>query len=141
MFGLEGSLNWWRAEADQLRAQILDRGVVDGRFRRANDDDNLDASLLLLPIVGFVDGTDAVAVATLGRGPRATQAGRRRIGIPAATTGLVYPVWAMVAMALSVTTIFVNSIGARPSLLFQAIASVGRKPADEPDAAAPAARP
>ena len=62
------------------------------------------------------------------------------IGIPAATTGLVYPVWAMVAMALSVTTIFVNSIGARPSLLFQAIASVGRAPADEPDAAAPAAR-
>ncbi|MBW3644099.1 MAG: cation-translocating P-type ATPase [Actinobacteria bacterium] len=47
------------------------------------------------------------------------------IGIPAATTGLVYPVWAMVAMALSVTTIFVNSIGGRPSLLFDAIASVG----------------
>lgn len=48
------------------------------------------------------------------------------IGIPAATTGLVYPVWAMVAMALSVTTIFVNSLGGRPSLLFQAIGSVGR---------------
>ena len=48
------------------------------------------------------------------------------IGIPLATTGLVYPVWAMVAMALSVTTIFINSIGGRPSLLFQAIGSVGR---------------
>ncbi len=36
------------------------------------------------------------------------------IGIPAATTGLVYPVWVMVAMALSVTTIFVNSLGRRP---------------------------
>ena len=48
------------------------------------------------------------------------------IGIPAAATGLVYPVWAMVAMAASVTTIFVNSIGGRPSLLFDAIASVGR---------------
>ncbi|MFH5824770.1 heavy metal translocating P-type ATPase [Georgenia sp. AZ-5] len=43
------------------------------------------------------------------------------IGIPAATTGLVYPVWAMIAMALSVTTIFINSIGQRPSLLFEAI--------------------
>jgi Cu+-exporting ATPase len=52
------------------------------------------------------------------------------IGIPAATTGLVYPVWAMVAMALSVTTIFINSIGGRPSLLFDAIASVGRTPPD-----------
>lgn len=51
------------------------------------------------------------------------------IGIPLATTGLVYPVWAMVAMAASVTTIFINSIGGRPSLLFDAIASVGRRPA------------
>ncbi|MGW0734766.1 heavy metal translocating P-type ATPase [Streptomyces sp. NPDC002851] len=51
------------------------------------------------------------------------------IGIPLATTGLVHPVWAMVAMAASVTTIFINSIGGRPSLLFQAIASVGRTPA------------
>nr|MDQ3642836.1 heavy metal translocating P-type ATPase [Actinomycetota bacterium] len=48
------------------------------------------------------------------------------VGIPAAATGLVYPVWAMIAMAVSVTTIFVNSLGGRPSLLFQAIGSVGR---------------
>ena len=48
------------------------------------------------------------------------------LGIPAATTGLVYPVWAMIAMAASVTTIFVNSLGGRPSLLFDAITSVGR---------------
>jgi len=49
------------------------------------------------------------------------------IGVPLATTGLVYPVWAMVAMAASVTAIFLNSIGTRPSLLIQAIASVGRQ--------------
>jgi P-type Cu+ transporter len=48
------------------------------------------------------------------------------IGIPLAATGLVYPVWAMVAMALSVTTIFVNSLWGRPSLFFDAIMSVGR---------------
>jgi len=58
------------------------------------------------------------------------------IGVPLATTGLVYPVWAMVAMALSVTTIFINSIGGRPSLLFEAIRSVGHVPsASEPTAA------
>lgn len=51
------------------------------------------------------------------------------IGIPLAATGLLYPVWAMIAMAVSVTTIFVNSIGGRPSLLFQAIGSVGRRQA------------
>ncbi|MBT2525625.1 cation-translocating P-type ATPase [Streptomyces sp. ISL-99] len=49
------------------------------------------------------------------------------IGIPAAATGLVYPVWAMIAMAASVTAIFANSIGARPTLLFAAISSVGRQ--------------
>jgi P-type E1-E2 ATPase len=56
------------------------------------------------------------------------------VGIPLATTGLVYPVWAMVAMALSVTTIFINSIGGRPRLLFEAIGSVGRThDSDEPE--------
>jgi heavy metal translocating P-type ATPase len=48
------------------------------------------------------------------------------IGIPAATTGLVYPVWAMVAMAVSVSTIFVNSLWGKPSVFFDAILSVGR---------------
>ncbi|MFN2506804.1 MAG: heavy metal translocating P-type ATPase, partial [Acidimicrobiales bacterium] len=53
------------------------------------------------------------------------------IGIPLATTGLVYPVWAMVAMALSVGTIFVNSLWGRPRLFFDAILSVGRGVADQ----------
>jgi len=35
------------------------------------------------------------------------------IGIPLAATGLVYPVWAMIAMAASVTTVLFNSFGGR----------------------------
>ncbi len=35
------------------------------------------------------------------------------IGVPAATTGLVDPVWAMIAMAASVTTVLANSFGGR----------------------------
>ena len=62
------------------------------------------------------------------------------IGIPVATTGLVYPVWAMVAMALSVTTIFVNSLWGRPSLFFDAIMSVGRPGPAESSEAGPVAR-
>ncbi|MEE9600414.1 MAG: HAD-IC family P-type ATPase, partial [Thermoplasmata archaeon] len=31
------------------------------------------------------------------------------IGVPAAVTGLVHPVWAMIAMAASVTTVLINS--------------------------------
>ena len=48
------------------------------------------------------------------------------IGIPLAATGLIYPVWAMAAMAVSVTAIFVNSLWGRPSLFVNAILSVGR---------------
>jgi heavy metal translocating P-type ATPase len=52
------------------------------------------------------------------------------IGIPLAATGLVYPVWAMAAMAVSVTAIFCNSLWGRPSLFINAILSVGRTPAE-----------
>jgi P-type Cu+ transporter len=48
------------------------------------------------------------------------------IGIPVAATGLIYPVWAMVAMAVSVTAIFFNSVWGRPRLFFDAVLSVGR---------------
>jgi len=48
------------------------------------------------------------------------------IGVPLAATGLLYPVWAMAAMATSVTTIFLNSLWGRPGLFFEAILSVGR---------------
>jgi len=61
------------------------------------------------------------------------------IGVPAAATGLVYPVWAMAAMALSVTTIFINSIGDRPTLLVEALQSVGRGVPKEPPVRAPEA--
>ena len=47
------------------------------------------------------------------------------IGIPVAATGLIYPVWAMVAMAVSVTAIFFNSLWGRPQLFFGAVLSVG----------------
>jgi heavy metal translocating P-type ATPase len=48
------------------------------------------------------------------------------IGIPLAATGLIYPIWAMAAMAISVTAIFFNSLWGRPSLFFEAVLSVGR---------------
>ncbi len=35
------------------------------------------------------------------------------IGVPAATTGLVHPVWAMIAMIASVSTVLLNSFGGR----------------------------
>ena len=46
------------------------------------------------------------------------------IGIPLAATGLIYPVWAMVAMASSVTAIFVNSLAGRSGLFFAAVGGI-----------------
>ena len=48
------------------------------------------------------------------------------VAIPLAAAGLVYPVWAMAAMATSVTVIFCNSLWGRPGLFFDALLSVGR---------------
>jgi Cu+-exporting ATPase len=48
------------------------------------------------------------------------------IGVPLATTGMVYPVWAMIAMIASVSSVFANSLWGRLSLLTDAIRSVGR---------------
>lgn len=50
------------------------------------------------------------------------------IGIPAAATGLIYKIWGMVAMAASVTTIFMNSLWGRRSYFVQAIETVGQMP-------------
>ncbi len=47
------------------------------------------------------------------------------IGIPLAATGLVHPIWGMVAMAASVTTIFINSLWSRGAYFFEAIKTVG----------------
>src|SRR5229473_609241 len=50
------------------------------------------------------------------------------MGIPAAATGLVHPIWGMVAMAVSVTAIFINSLWGRGAYFFEAIKGVGHAP-------------
>ena len=49
----------WRKAADDLRAEILDKGVDGrGRFRQHYGNDELDASLLLIPILEFLPPDD-----------------------------------------------------------------------------------
>jgi GH15 family glucan-1,4-alpha-glucosidase len=49
----------WSTEADNLRAEILEKGVDErGRFRQHYANDELDASLLLIPILGFLPPSD-----------------------------------------------------------------------------------
>ncbi|MEH6387118.1 MAG: glycoside hydrolase family 15 protein [Pseudomonas profundi] len=64
---LGGDEDNWVSQAESLRQLILQRGLsTDGsHFIRAFDDERLDASLLLLARVGFVDGRDARFVNTV----------------------------------------------------------------------------
>lgn len=57
----------WSHERDAVREAILDRGWSDdiGAFRQTFDRDALDASTLMIPIVGFLDATDERVVSTL----------------------------------------------------------------------------
>ncbi len=56
----------WRAGADEIKAEVLDKGVSDrGVFRQHYETDDLDASLLLLPIMGFLPPDDKQVQATV----------------------------------------------------------------------------
>ncbi|HXW36230.1 MAG TPA: glycoside hydrolase family 15 protein [Acidimicrobiales bacterium] len=56
----------WQEAADKMKADILDRGVDEGgRFRQAYENDELDASLLLIPIMGFLPPDDDRVKATV----------------------------------------------------------------------------
>jgi alpha,alpha-trehalase len=56
----------WRAGAEKIKAEILAKGVSDrGVFRQHYKTDDLDASLLLLPIMGFLPPDDERVKATV----------------------------------------------------------------------------
>ncbi len=56
----------WRKAADALKEDILAKGVdANGRFRQAYENDELDASLLLIPIMGFLPPDDERVRATV----------------------------------------------------------------------------
>jgi GH15 family glucan-1,4-alpha-glucosidase len=56
----------WRAGADKIKAEVLDKGVsARGVFRQHYKTDDLDASLLLLAIMGFLPPDDERIKATV----------------------------------------------------------------------------
>jgi alpha,alpha-trehalase len=64
--GDEDRLARWTKVADEIRADILDRGVSDrGVFRQHYDTDALDASTLLVPLVRFLEPGDERVVKTV----------------------------------------------------------------------------
>jgi GH15 family glucan-1,4-alpha-glucosidase len=65
--GLEGPLEQWREIRDQVRAEIMERGYDAERntFTQHYDTRVVDASLLVLPLVRFIDGNDPKMVGTI----------------------------------------------------------------------------
>ncbi len=57
----------WRAEADELHAEVLDRGWSDrlGAFKQSYEDDVLDAANLQIPLIGFLAPDDDRVHATI----------------------------------------------------------------------------
>jgi GH15 family glucan-1,4-alpha-glucosidase len=66
-FGREGPVERWRALRDEVRAQVLEHAWSEERqaFTQSYGSDELDASLLLMPIVGFLPANEPRFVATL----------------------------------------------------------------------------
>jgi hypothetical protein len=64
-YGLPGDMTRWTEAARQCREQVFAEGVVNGHFVRAYDDRGMDASLLVLPLVGFIPGDHPVMLATI----------------------------------------------------------------------------
>jgi GH15 family glucan-1,4-alpha-glucosidase len=66
-FGLSGPIDRWSALRDQIHADVLARGVhpEHGYFVQSYGSEELDASLLLIPRVGFLPYSDPRVVATV----------------------------------------------------------------------------
>jgi GH15 family glucan-1,4-alpha-glucosidase len=65
--GLEGPVERWRAIRDKVRDEVLERGFNTDRqtFVQHYDTTEVDASLLLIPAVGFLPGDDPRVLGTI----------------------------------------------------------------------------
>ena len=65
--GFDGPVTRWRSLRDQVRDEVLTEGYDAGRntFTQHYDTTEVDASLLVLPLVGFIDGDDPRMLGTI----------------------------------------------------------------------------
>ena len=66
-FGREGPVDRWRVIRDEIKQEVLTRSWSEAKqsFTQSYDSDALDASALVIPIVGFLEATDPRVVSTV----------------------------------------------------------------------------
>jgi GH15 family glucan-1,4-alpha-glucosidase len=66
-YGRDGPIDEWRAQRDEIHAEVCEKGYNAGRhsFVQAYDSTALDASLLMIPLVGFLPPDDPRVVGTI----------------------------------------------------------------------------
>jgi GH15 family glucan-1,4-alpha-glucosidase len=57
-FGVKENADMLRAKAQEIKDEIIEKGLKDGVFRQHYDTDALDASVLLMPLVRFLPPDD-----------------------------------------------------------------------------------
>ncbi len=64
---LEGPLDKWRALRDEIHAEVCDKGFNAEKqaFTQYYGSDELDASVLMIPLVGFLPADDPRVVSTV----------------------------------------------------------------------------
>ena len=65
--GLPGPVDEWRRMRERVKAEIYGNGVADGHFTQYYGTSEVDASLLMLPQVGFCAPDDPLMLATVAR--------------------------------------------------------------------------
>lgn len=65
--GLPGPVDEWRALRERIKGEIDDKGVTDGHFTQYYGTTEADASLLVLPQVGFCAPDDPRMLATVAK--------------------------------------------------------------------------
>jgi GH15 family glucan-1,4-alpha-glucosidase len=66
-FGRDGPVERWRSIRDEIHAEVMERAWSERRqaFAQSYDSDELDASLLLMPLVGFLPADHPRVVSTV----------------------------------------------------------------------------
>ena len=65
--GMDGPVDHWRGIRDEIRAEVLSQGYDEERntFTQHYDTGEVDASLLVLPMIGIVEGDDPRMLGTI----------------------------------------------------------------------------